>query len=87
MNGSCLRKVTTTGKKSLAWLSNTIQTKRTEDSPKEIQKAKGLDHDANEGPFEKNEQNPAEETNRTPQFIFPSKEVKSLLRPNDQSQA
>lgn len=63
-----------------------IESKNSKDSPKEIQKTKGLDYDANEGPFEKNEYNTAKETNRTPQFIFPSKEIKSLLRPNDQSQ-
>ena len=59
-------------------------TEREDDAPKEIEKPESLDKDANEGPFEKHEEDAPDETDGAPHLLLAREEVERLVGPNDE---
>lgn len=94
-NGTCLKNVMITGKKSLLRVGLSIMstqlkshqilpTRKKVDSPKQVQESKCLDNHTHERPFEEDKKNSSEETDSSTYFLFASKEVKRLLRANNE---
>lgn len=56
-------------------------------SPKQVQEAKHLDQHPNEGPPDEDEEHAREEAYRPSDLLLPRKEVKGLLRTNEEGDA
>lgn len=93
-NGSCLRNVTTTGKKSLCarerkrcGLGNVLNLEEDTHAPEEVEETKGLDEHSDERPFEEDEEDATEEADGPANLLLAREEGDGLLGPNDECEA
>ena len=75
----------TTGKKSLRVRVRIRRAQRIRrmNAPKQVEEAKRFDEHANERPFEEDEEDAAEETDRPANLLFTSEEGDGFLRADD----